>query len=108
MRSIKVLLILALSNFQAPSQQLLKFLSKGDELLESFEFTGLCQLITQIQYGKVITKEEYQLLDRYFDDHPSPTKYCEDGTHRYRAYWWPSGSQGPRITWLRAHIGFNE
>ena len=59
--------------------------------------TGLCLLIADLFFQGDITKKEWQILDRFIDEHP---------TKRYdhHLYYWPMCKWAPRGRWLNKWI----
>lgn len=61
--------------------------------------TGLCNWCFKLYTKNIITRDEYHIIDKYIDKHP---------TKRYRTtnsnYYWEVDNINFRIKWLKKHI----
>lgn len=72
--------------------ELLKVMLTNKEYL----VTGLCFLSERLYMYRVITGNEYVIVNSYLMNNPP----IEDK----ESYWWPPGEIKPRISWLKKHI----
>jgi len=91
MKTINQILILA-------KEELLKSRDTSDPKFS--DYTGLCELSTDMYYEDIITDNESALFDSYIDANPSVRGYKK---HFY-VYFWDPYLIAPRLRWLYKHI----